>query len=638
MTDTQGARTRALVRLGVRRVLESYRLDWRLAPAIADALYGEAVTEARYAARTGLTRRQAAHDLERAITFGLLRGIDEGDARHFEPGRYLALTVADELDLRLPQPVGLEDIVAALPGASVWEAEVQIEEPAPVTQAEARAVLAPEAVLELETAPVTEAVVEPEQAPEAEPLAEVETPAVPEPALEPEGALEPEVVLEPEATAESAEVPEPALEPEGALEPEVVLQPEATAESAEVPEPALEPEAALEPEVVLEPEATVEAAEVPEPAPPEEAAAEDTQAVPEAHESEEPAEPAELPEPAAPLEPAEPGEPAAPTSPVEPAEPPRAAPEPPAEEPVEETPLPSAGLPRLASAPAEAPVEDHAPARPRVEHRKSRVRDPALGGRRAVASAAWVASAPGEAAEKAQAPAGEDDRTATAGPALSEPTVGTIAIPGPRRQQLTQRAGTVVATLNVLLILAAGIFLAGEFGIGAWQQHQTDLQWSRIVAQAAPPVVAPGAPPGPAYTQPVDGIDFALRIPKLGYFAAVKEGIQSSSTLVSSPGHYSTMAWPGQPGNVGVAALNTYLVRFSELGPGDELIIETRYGAYRYRVSELRIVGTDDRSVLVPTADQRLTLTAAWPLWLGELASQRLVISAPQVEPAPTQR
>jgi sortase A len=133
----------------------------------------------------------------------------------------------------------------------------------------------------------------------------------------------------------------------------------------------------------------------------------------------------------------------------------------------------------------------------------------------------------------------------------------------------------------------------------------------------------------------VDGIDFAIRVPKLDYFAAVREGIDSRS-LYSSPGRYPSTVWPGDAGTVGVAAHNVYWINFPKLAAGDEIDLETRYGTFRYHVTGSTIVGPDDRTVLVPDADgYHLTLTTCWPLWAGAFATKRYVIFAEQFSPRP---
>jgi sortase A len=186
-----------------------------------------------------------------------------------------------------------------------------------------------------------------------------------------------------------------------------------------------------------------------------------------------------------------------------------------------------------------------------------------------------------------------------------------------------------------LVCLVIGLYLLGSFAYGMWkgvkeQQHLNQV-WNGEI-RARPPAPA-GA--DPALKQSLNGVDFSMRIPKLGYQAAVKEGV-GAGVLYSSPGHYPTTMWPGDAGTVGVAAHNVYWINFPQLTKGDEIDIETRYGLYRYRVTGTEIVNPDNRSVLVPNADGfHLTLTTCWPLWAGAFATQRYVIFTDQVWPTP---
>src|SRR5262249_57739639 len=77
----------------------------------------------------------------------------------------------------------------------------------------------------------------------------------------------------------------------------------------------------------------------------------------------------------------------------------------------------------------------------------------------------------------------------------------------------------------------------------------------------APPAPAPPTPtPQQATPRPINAL-FALRVPKIGYYAAVQEGV-SNSVLASGPGHYPTTVMPGKPGLVGVAAHTTSWIPF----------------------------------------------------------------------------
>lgn len=186
-----------------------------------------------------------------------------------------------------------------------------------------------------------------------------------------------------------------------------------------------------------------------------------------------------------------------------------------------------------------------------------------------------------------------------------------------------------------VLCLVLGLLLLGNFALGMWNgvsaQRHLNQVWQYQVRDPAPSQKTVDA----NLKKPVDGVDFAIRVPKLSYYAAVKEGIDGG-VLYASPGHYPTTRWPGDPGTVGVAAHNVYWINFPELAKGDEIDLETRYGVYRYRVVDTEIVNPDDRTALVTDQNgYHLTLTTCWPLWAGAFATQRYIIHTDQVWPVP---
>ena len=203
--------------------------------------------------------------------------------------------------------------------------------------------------------------------------------------------------------------------------------------------------------------------------------------------------------------------------------------------------------------------------------------------------------------------------------------------PRPRRDFV---GGPVIRAASALC-LAAGLLILADFGYGMWkgfseQQHLNQVWRHQVMPRAAVPKGVDAA-----LEHPVNGIDFAIKVPKLGYYAAVKEGT-NSGVLYSGPGHYTETVWPGDPGTVGVAAHNVYWIDFPQLAKGDEIDLETRYGTYRYRVTDTEIVNPDDKTALIPHADgYHLTLTTCWPLWAGAFATQRYIIHTDQVWPTP---
>ena len=188
-----------------------------------------------------------------------------------------------------------------------------------------------------------------------------------------------------------------------------------------------------------------------------------------------------------------------------------------------------------------------------------------------------------------------------------------------------------------LLCLAAGLLLTAAFAYGMFEGVQRQQQltdgWRGQVSRAPAPAIPPAQPPADLM-QPVNGVDFAVRVPRLGYYAAVREGVDLT-ILYSGPGHYPGTPWPGQTGMVGVAAHNVYWIDFPLLVKGDEIDLETRYGTFKYAVTGTRIVQPGDRTILVQSGGRHLTLTTCWPTWAGSFATQRFVVFTDQVFPVP---
>jgi sortase A len=180
------------------------------------------------------------------------------------------------------------------------------------------------------------------------------------------------------------------------------------------------------------------------------------------------------------------------------------------------------------------------------------------------------------------------------------------------------------------LLVVAGLLLIGGWtatlAAGEWRQAVAEAGWEQLLGGGGDAGSAQVPPPA-NLARPAGGVDFRLRVPRLGYRGVVHEGV-SDEVLVGGPGHYPETAWPGQPGLVGVAAHNVYWLGFDRLRRGDDLVVDTRYGTFHYRVTSTSVVRADDRTVLASAPGRRLALTTCWPLWAGELATMRLAVFA----------
>lgn len=154
---------------------------------------------------------------------------------------------------------------------------------------------------------------------------------------------------------------------------------------------------------------------------------------------------------------------------------------------------------------------------------------------------------------------------------------------------------------------------------------------SSSTSTTAPPDTAPPLAPVP------EGEPTArIRIPKIGVDKIVVEGV-SLPDLKKGPGHYPGSPLPGQPGNAAIAGHRTTygapFNRIDELVAGDEILVATVQGDFRYLVSEQLIVAPTQVEVLDDKGDNRLTLTACNPKYS---ARERIIVVAqlaPEVVP-----
>jgi sortase A len=123
-----------------------------------------------------------------------------------------------------------------------------------------------------------------------------------------------------------------------------------------------------------------------------------------------------------------------------------------------------------------------------------------------------------------------------------------------------------------------------------------------------------------------------LEIPSLDLAVMVLDGTDEV-TLNRAVGRIEGTARPGEVGNLGIAGHRDGWFRaLKRVTPGDEILLRTLDGRYRYRVEEIEIVAPSETQVLAPTEDARLTLVTCYPFyWLGN-APQRYIVKAQLVD------
>lgn len=124
-----------------------------------------------------------------------------------------------------------------------------------------------------------------------------------------------------------------------------------------------------------------------------------------------------------------------------------------------------------------------------------------------------------------------------------------------------------------------------------------------------------------------------IEIPRLGVSAIIREGVDNR-TLDRAVGHIPQTAFPGDPGNIALAAhRDTFFRPLKHIRAGDRIRVSTPDGDFSYIVSGTSVVAPTDLSVLNPTPEPSLTLITCYPFNFVGPAPKRFVVRALAVQP-----
>ena len=210
--------------------------------------------------------------------------------------------------------------------------------------------------------------------------------------------------------------------------------------------------------------------------------------------------------------------------------------------------------------------------------------------------------------------------------------------------------GRILTAAGVLLLLFVAYQLWGTGLRTAQAQDRLEDDFRRTLQATTTTTMAPPGPPAPVILPPStvspladdalpDPGDAAgrIEIPTIGLDWIFVRGV-TSADLKKGPGHYPDTPMPGTAGNAALAGHRTTygapFNRIDELEPGDEIVITTVQGRFRYEVAEQLIVDPSRVEVLLPIPGRdTLTLTSCHPKYS---ARQRIIVRADLVgEPAP---
>lgn len=123
-----------------------------------------------------------------------------------------------------------------------------------------------------------------------------------------------------------------------------------------------------------------------------------------------------------------------------------------------------------------------------------------------------------------------------------------------------------------------------------------------------------------------------IEIKRLGINSVIYQG-DDDDILTKGVGHSFASLIPGEGGNCILAGHRDTVFRpLKGIKVGDEVIIKTFYGTYKYRVNKIRIVEKDDTTVIVPSDKEMLTIYTCYPFNYIGAAPKRFVVTCDFVE------
>lgn len=191
--------------------------------------------------------------------------------------------------------------------------------------------------------------------------------------------------------------------------------------------------------------------------------------------------------------------------------------------------------------------------------------------------------------------------------------------------------------LERLLLLVAVLSL-GYYGYVSaeaylYQAYET-RELDAILRNAPAGVRTPDPAPVRRRAEPPAGSVLGrIDIPRLQVSAIIRAGADAR-TLRLAVGHIAGTAYPGEPGNVGLAGhRDTFFRKLRDIHPDDVIRVVTPDGTFNYRVARTRVVSPTDVWVLDAGSRPALTLVTCYPFTYVGSAPQRFIVRADLEQP-----
>lgn len=129
-------------------------------------------------------------------------------------------------------------------------------------------------------------------------------------------------------------------------------------------------------------------------------------------------------------------------------------------------------------------------------------------------------------------------------------------------------------------------------------------------------------------SRPDIGSVFAsIKIPSINLEKDVVHG-DGDDELIKGIGHYAGSTLPGEGGNCILDGhRDTALKDLKNIKKGDSIFVDTNWGKYEYKVSDIKVTSPDDSTVMEPIDHEKLTLYTCYPFNYIGSAPKRFVVT-----------
>jgi sortase A len=185
------------------------------------------------------------------------------------------------------------------------------------------------------------------------------------------------------------------------------------------------------------------------------------------------------------------------------------------------------------------------------------------------------------------------------------------------------------------VLLLGGIYIAYQGGSDFYESFQAQREQARLWGDPSVQTMHSLTHPGKREVSmrgrlaaPKGSSIAKLSIPRLDTVLYVVEGTDNND-LKRGPGHVEGTVMPGSDGNCVIAGhRDTHFRVLKSVEKGDEIVVQSREGTYRYQVSGVSVIAPENTDCLRPTSKAVLNLVTCFPFEYVGSAPRRFVVHA----------